>query len=48
MPATAINNINYNDTDNKRLVEEALNEVETPQAPPQQQQQQQRQAPPQQ
>jgi len=41
MPGTAINNINYNDTDNKRLVEEALNEIESPQqrAPPQQQQQ---------
>jgi hypothetical protein len=37
MPATAINNINYNDTENKRLVEETLNEVETQQSPPQQQ-----------
>ena len=54
MPGTAINNINYNDTENKRLVEEALNEVEAPQQmapPPQQQappqQQQYQQAPPQ-
>ncbi len=55
MPGTSINSIDYNDTENKRLVEEALDEVEVPQqrAPPQQQQQQQlppqyqQQAPPQ-
>ena len=46
MPGTAINNINYNDTENARLVSEALNEVEvTKQAPPQQQQQVQQQPP---
>ena len=40
MPGTAINAINYNDTENKRLVEEALNEIETPQQQAPQQYQQ--------
>ncbi len=50
MPATAINNINYNDAENKRLIEQELNEIEVPQQQQQQppQQQQRSQPPPQQ